>query len=108
MTNLKTIKDCTAAAREVREAAMVRIKALQAEIQATRMDRDAELARINAVKEAIRERREGNAKAREANKAANAAKREASDKAKAAKYVEWLMKYKAKVEASRPMLTIAC
>ena len=54
MTNLKTIKDCTAAAREVREAAMVRIKALQAEIQATRMDRDAEIARINAVKEAIR------------------------------------------------------
>ena len=96
MTNLKTIKDCTAAAREVREAAMVRIKALQAEIQGVRIDRDQELARINAVKEAIRERREGNAKAREASKQANAAKRVEQDKAKAERYMAWLTAYKAK------------
>ena len=111
---MTTIKQIQAEARTVREATMVEIKALdkanealRAQIKANndtkaklRAERDAFLARCKAKVEAVRAERQANAKAK-------GEAQDAKDQVKAVKAMEWLMAYKAKLDARKPVLQIA-
>jgi ferric-dicitrate binding protein FerR (iron transport regulator) len=106
-----TIKSLTQLASQVRLSANAEIKALREEIKAKQAWRDERIAQIKSEIEQVRFERDAKAVTTKQDKAERSAawqaKQALAEKVRVAKAIETIQRYKAKLEARRPMLSIA-